>query len=357
LLPLPSVVAAAPAVGKQKFGRSAELLPLPSVVAAAPAVGKQKFGRSAELLPLPSVVTAAPAIGQQNLVQSAKLLPLPSVVAAAPAIGQQNLVQSAELLPLPSVVAAAPAIGRQNLVQSAELLLLPSVVAAAPAVGRQNLFRSAELPAPPSMVPIVPAAGKQVWLHEAVLQPLTDKLDAAGEVAVSTQSSPIVTYRDGQLTIDAGNSTLAEVLKLVAEKTGAVIDVPPGAGLERIVEHTGPGRADDVLSRLLNGSPFDFIIVGSSQRPHELTQVLLSLHRADAHASPPPAQLPTPVTSSVLWTPPAEAPTAAVLPYALDSRNLEPPKEPLPPETLGKMMRERGQQLREQIQQQQPQQQ
>jgi hypothetical protein len=60
-----------------------------------------------------------------------------------------------------------------------------------------------------------------------------------------------------------------------------VIDVPPGTGLDRIVEHTGPGSTEDVLTGLLNGSPFDFVIVGSSQRPHDPTQVLLFPRGAD----------------------------------------------------------------------------
>jgi hypothetical protein len=127
----------------------------------------------------------------------------------------------------------------------------------------------------------LPCQGQNV-AGSAELPPLPDAVAAApvGTV-VSMQHSAVVTYRDGQLTIDAENSTLAEVLKLVAEKTGAVIDVPPGSGLERIVEHTGPGRAEDVLAWLLNGSPFDFVIVSSPQRPHDPTQVLLFLHRAD----------------------------------------------------------------------------
>ena len=130
----------------------------------------------------------------------------------------------------------------------------------------------------------LPCQGQNV-AGSAELPPLPDAVAAApvGTV-VSMQHSAVVTYRDGQLTIDAENSTLAEVLKLVAEKTGAVIDVPPGSGLERIVEHTGPGRAEDVLTHLLNGSAFDFIIVGSSQHPHDPTQVLLFPHRADTPA-------------------------------------------------------------------------
>jgi hypothetical protein len=110
----------------------------------------------------------------------------------------------------------------------------------------------------------------------AILQPLQD--EAAGSAAVTTApDAPIVTYRDGQLTIDAKNSTLAEVLRLVAEKSGAKIEVPPGSGLERIYEHAGPGPAQDVLVRLLNGSAYDFIIVSSPQTPNAPAQVLLSL--------------------------------------------------------------------------------
>jgi len=172
-------------------------------------------------------------------------------------------------------------------------------------------------------------------------------LAAAGALG----GAPVVTYRDGQLTIDAQNSTLAEVLKLVADKTGAVIEVPPGSGLERIVEHTGPGRAEDVLARLLNGSAFDFIIVSSPQRPYDPTQVLLSLRQSD---TPPlgqaDTQLPKPVSSPFLYTPPPQAaPPVAVLPYELE-REVEPPKEPLSPEALGQMMKDRFQQLREKLQ-------
>jgi hypothetical protein len=159
----------------------------------------------------------------------------------------------------------------------------------------------------------------------------------------------VVTYRDGQLTIDAENSTLAAVLELVAEKTGAVIEVPPGSGLERIVEHTGPGRAEDVLASLLNGSPFDFVIVGSPQPPHVPMQVLLSLHGPDTPAGLPP-QLPKTPSSASLWTPPQDAVAEAAVPYDLDGRSFQRPKEPLSPEVIGQMMRDRAQQLREKLQ-------
>jgi hypothetical protein len=205
------------------------------------------------------------------------------------------------------------------------------------------------VPAPTEMTPV-----------RTVLLPLP--VDGSGPATSQTsaqtsasQNAPTVTYQDGLLTIDAPNSTLADVLKLVAEKSGATIEIPPGTGLERIVEHTGPAPAQDVLARLLNGSAYDFIIVSSPQIPHGPAQVLLSLHKPDLPAAIRP-ELPRPApVSAALYTPSAETPAAMVLPLTIDPSSL-PPKEQLTPEVVGQMMRDRGEQLRQAIQQQQPQQ-
>jgi hypothetical protein len=295
-------------------------------------VGRQNVASRAELPPLPNAVAAAPVVARLNVASSAGLLPLLHAVAAAPVVARQTVASRAELPPLPNAVAAAPVIARQNVARSAVLLPLPDEVAPAPAgtvVSTQNRLVRGQEPLP--IQAERSSAGSGLAAAEAPLH------------------GPVVTYREGQLTIDAENSTLAAVLELVAEKTGAVIEVPPGSGLERIVEHTGPGRAEDVLASLLNGSSFDFVIVGSPQPPHVPMQVLLSLHTADTPASLPP-QLPQTPTSASLWTPPQDAPTVAAVPYELDSRNLEPPKEPPSPEALGQMMRDRARQLREKLQ-------
>jgi hypothetical protein len=315
-------------------------------------VGRQNVASRAELPPLPNAVAAAPVVARPNLASSAELPPLPNAVAAALMVGRQNVASRAELPPLPNGVAAAPVVGRQNVARSVELPPLPYAVAALSPT-------SAQIPTPKTQQFAAPVVGRQNIASSAGLLPVPDEVAAApAGTVVSAQHPPVVTYRDGQLTINAQNSTLAEVLKLVAEKTGAVIEVPPGSGLDRIVEHTGPGQADDVLARLLNGSPFDFIIVGSPQRPHELTQVLLSLRQADTpplrQADTPPASLPPQLSKSVgspfLWTPPPQAaPPVAVLAPPVDPGSL-PPKEALTPEALGQMMKDRAEQLREQFQ-------
>jgi len=92
-------------------------------------------------------------------------------------------------------------------------------------------------------------------------------------------NSSVVTYANGQLTINAENLTLAALLKLIAEKTGAVIDLPPGTGHERIFEHAGPGKPNDVLTQLLNGSHFNFVIVNSPQDPNASRRARVLLRR------------------------------------------------------------------------------
>jgi hypothetical protein len=129
----------------------------------------------------------------------------------------------------------------------------------------------------------VPCRGQNAASSTAV-SPLPSQISAIEHVAPK-QNPLVVTYHDGQLEIDAENASLADVLQLVAQKTGALIDLPPGSGLERIVEHAGPGHAEDVLARLLNGSTFDFVIAGSSRTPRNPIQVLLFPRKPDAAAS------------------------------------------------------------------------
>ena len=76
---------------------------------------------------------------------------------------------------------------------------------------------------------------------------------------------PRVTYSNGLLTIVADNSTLADVLSEVRRRTGAAIEAPGSAASERVVISIGPAPANDVLTTLLNGSRFDYIILGSQQ--------------------------------------------------------------------------------------------
>jgi hypothetical protein len=86
---------------------------------------------------------------------------------------------------------------------------------------------------------------------------------------------PTVSYQNGQLSIVAPNSTLSDILQAVKTKTGAAIDIPPGAS-ERVVSRFGPGPARDVLAALLNGSHFNYVMIGSDANPASVAQVILT---------------------------------------------------------------------------------
>jgi hypothetical protein len=101
-------------------------------------------------------------------------------------------------------------------------------------------------------------------------------------------SPPEVSFQGGELTITAQNSTLGDILKAVRVQTGATIDLPGNAS-ERVVGHFGPAPARDVLTSLLNGSHFNFVLLGSSTDPNALDRVILMAKSgAPAESSPPP---------------------------------------------------------------------
>ncbi len=86
---------------------------------------------------------------------------------------------------------------------------------------------------------------------------------------------PQVDYQDGRLTIVAQNSTLSDILREVHKRTGASIDVPPSA-TEHVVAQLGPAPAREVLATLLNGSSFNYVMVGSAADPAVLSSVVLT---------------------------------------------------------------------------------
>jgi hypothetical protein len=105
-------------------------------------------------------------------------------------------------------------------------------------------------------------------------------------------SPPQVSFEGGQLTIAAQNSTLGDILKAVRVQTGATIDFP-GTASERVVGNFGPAPARDVLTSLLNGSHFNYLLLGSATDPAALDRVILMAKSSSSTASnaPPPSPM------------------------------------------------------------------
>jgi hypothetical protein len=128
------------------------------------------------------------------------------------------------------------------------------------------------------------------------------------QISLDTMSAvaPHVTFQGGQLTIVAPNSTLGDILRAVRKLTGAEMEIPSTAS-ERVVTNLGPGPAPGVVAALLNGSHFNYVLLGSPSDANTLTRVVL-VAKSGPDTTPAP-QVQTPVANGVSPPPPIVAET------------------------------------------------
>jgi hypothetical protein len=107
---------------------------------------------------------------------------------------------------------------------------------------------------------------------------------------------PQVTYENNQLTIIAPNSTLADILRAVRKQTGADIEIPSAP--ERVVTHLGPGPAREIVAELLNGSRFNYVLLGSPSDESALTRVVLVAKTGPQDIAPNPVVAGSPPPSN-----------------------------------------------------------
>jgi hypothetical protein len=102
-----------------------------------------------------------------------------------------------------------------------------------------------------------------------------------------------VSFSRGLLTVNSTKANLSQVLFAIHERTGAEIAIPAGAEQEQVVAALGPAAPPEVLSQLLNGSRFNFLILSAANDPNTLDRVILTA-RPDGPAPPyrPPVQQP-----------------------------------------------------------------
>lgn len=109
------------------------------------------------------------------------------------------------------------------------------------------------------------------------LEPGNSDSSAAAPVPVENPVKPPTISWDGkELTIDADNSTLSEILLGIRARTGASIDMPPSTNAEKVFVHLGPAPIREVLSSLLYGTDFDYVIQASDTDERGLRSVTLT---------------------------------------------------------------------------------
>src|SRR5207253_5154540 len=124
-------------------------------------------------------------------------------------------------------------------------------------------------PGPPQPPAVQPARTQQPALRPQTVLPQ--------QPAVASAKPPLeVSFRNGLLSVRSERASLAQVLYEVHRHTGADIAVPAGAEREQVVTNLGPGPAKEVLASLLNGSHYNFIILGADEGTGSLERVILS---------------------------------------------------------------------------------
>jgi hypothetical protein len=133
----------------------------------------------------------------------------------------------------------------------------------------------------------------------ATSQPIRPRVEA-----VLVEPKVIVGYASGKLMVKADKASLAEILNEVRRQTGADVSMPPAASQEQVVGSFGPGAPRDVLSSILNGSQFNFIILGAENDPSRLQSVTLTA-RGEGESQP---AIYNPVVENPVASTPAETP-------------------------------------------------
>lgn len=171
-------------------------------------------------------------------------------------------------------------------------------------------------------------------------------------------SAPRVIFRDGLLTVHAHGANLAEVLNAIQRKIGASFEFPDSAAQESVAVDLGPASPHDVLAQILNGSRFDYIVLGKQDDPNEIASVMLQ-EKSGAEAGQSAASYPAPGA----YPPPNDQEQPDEVPAEILSDDQPPPpaanttedQNPKTPEQMLeelKQMQNQQQQLQQQRQQQ-----
>lgn len=180
--------------------------------------------------------------------------------------------------------------------------------------------------------------------------------------------APRISYQAGQLTVVAENSTFADVISSIRNATQIPIETVGGPSSERIAVQIGPAPVKQVLLALMEGSNYDFYLLGSETDPNAVSRVVLTPRMAGAMPQPSPQPQPqnfprqqsmeiqnddgddnegfaTPVPPAQRVIPPDQQAPAVVAPSSINPNN---PNQPKTPEQLMEELKRLEQQRQQQ---------
>ncbi|HEY1527428.1 MAG TPA: hypothetical protein VGH51_14425 [Candidatus Angelobacter sp.] len=117
---------------------------------------------------------------------------------------------------------------------------------------------------------------------------------ADGTKSPSPEGSAAVDYHHGQLTVVSERAPLGVVLKLIAAKTGAFVDLSPELQNEPVIAMLGPGPVREVMAELLDSPRVDYIIMGTGDTPGSLERIVVRTRQSFARTAMAAVRRPQP---------------------------------------------------------------
>lgn len=140
----------------------------------------------------------------------------------------------------------------------------------APFLAAQQPSQSHPVNQAPAVATLAPMNGSS----SAPVSPST-AAGAPGTTPGIHDSAAAVDYSSGQLTLVSDSAPLGYVMKLIARKTGALVDLAPELQNEPVVARLGPGSVREVLTSLLDSPRIDYIVLGTGDEAGSLKRIVV----------------------------------------------------------------------------------
>ena len=121
----------------------------------------------------------------------------------------------------------------------------------------------------------------------------------------------------------------AKVLRAIGKQTGASVSVPSQADQDPVVAHLGPASPREVLAALLNGAPYNVVLMGSGRDLSRVTSIVLTRRAGGDSATMPANYAPAPIadpTAEPETAPPVEQEKPGAPPPPQDTHPPTPPQ-------------------------------
>jgi hypothetical protein len=87
--------------------------------------------------------------------------------------------------------------------------------------------------------------------------------------------APQVSFQGGRLSVTSENSTMKDILEAIRKQAGMQMDLPASMGSDRVAAHLA-GLPRDVIASLLEGTSWDYIIVGSPTDSDRIQELIVT---------------------------------------------------------------------------------